>query len=160
MTSIKVNRIKLIQSLEAALKKAEKEIVLCKKSREKANKQYESDLAKWEKEWASWQNRYINLIPNSKVQFIPPNNYAIPHELRAWGVIIKHVQKFGDIQMNAELNSYVLEKDLPQKPEKPFYGFYSCETRAEEIKKLLKLLNMSDEEKVSTSSYKNVAAYL
>jgi hypothetical protein len=159
MTAINVSRTKLIKALELSLKKAFKDEELFKKKIENAEKKHKADLIQWKKDWDAWQDRYKNLVPNSRVEFIAPNNYAIQSPDRCWEVRIRYVQEFGDIKMNAELNCRVLEKNLPQRPEKPSY-WNSCERRIEEITKFLKLLKMSEEDQVSTGVYKNVAEYI
>lgn len=159
MSSVKICRIKLIKALEAALKKELKAKEQAKKDLEKRKKQYEADLLQWHKDWEAWQTRYKNLVPNSRVEFLAPNNYHIAQNERCWEVRIRYVQEFGDIKMNAELTRSILEKNLPQKPEKPTC-WDSHGSRIQEIEKLLKLLKMSEEEVVSTGVYKNVVDFI
>lgn len=162
MRSIKVNRIILISSLEKALVDFQKKLDADKKDQEKRRKTYESDLAKWEKGRESWMNYYRKLIPNSTVEFTPPQDYYHRYNnKRYWRIRITYKHKIGDVVLDTSSTTEIPEDDLPQKPEKP--GSWSeYQYKVDDITKTLKILKMSDEEKVSLSSrsYSNVADYL
>ncbi len=64
--------------------------------------------------------------------------------------------------LNIDFDLTVLEKDLPSEPEKDFETIHSSTYREskKEISNAIRLLKMTDEEVVSTSTYNAIAQYL
>ena len=64
--------------------------------------------------------------------------------------------------LNIDFDLTVLEKDLPKEPEKDFETLHvhTYREQKEEISNAIRILKMTDEEVVSTSTYNAVARYL
>ena len=64
--------------------------------------------------------------------------------------------------LNIDFDLIVLEKDLPQEPEKDFEVIHQHNYREskKEISNAIRLLKMTDEETVNTSTYNAIAQYL
>jgi len=64
--------------------------------------------------------------------------------------------------LNIDFDLTVSDKDLPKEPEKDFETFsvYNYREQKEEISNAIRILKMTDEEVVSTSTYQAVSRYL
>jgi hypothetical protein len=85
-------------------------------------------------------------------------------------IALANITKANDLsahtRYNGELNvSFTIPKgslDLPAEPEKDFETFHDWQYRemVEEIENAIRILKMTDEETVSTSTYNSIARYL
>ena len=84
----------------------------------------------------------------------------------ALGQISKAENLSAHTRYNGEINvSFCLPKgtiELPKEPEKDFESFHDCQYKemVEEIENAIRILKMTDEETVSTSTYNSIAKYL
>ena len=132
--SVKIATPKVIKALESALAKLELDYTTQEANEEKYNKA----MDKWKKEVAK--------------------------------LAIAHISKATDIcaqtRYNGEINvDFNLPKgtfDMPEQPERNFTTISQWEYREkqEEISNAIRILKMTDEEVVSTSTYNAVARYL
>lgn len=134
--SVKVSRLKVIKALSSALDKVEKEYKAWKKAEEayqKAEEKYRKDIAKIAiSQYAKAENIRVNTRWNGVVNV----DFDIPANLIA----------------------------LPQEPQRDSsvkcVNEYEYNSQADEISNAIRILEMSDEEIVSTSTYQAVARYL
>ena len=128
--NIKPNRIKFIKALEDALLKTQNEL-----------KQYEADLKQWKKDIAVWKasaDLSADNIKSSQISF----GYH--------GGKVSHVA--------VELKKY--PTGMPKKPTEPAMYGYRGEEKQREIKSVIAMLNLTDEDVVSASVANKVAQYL
>lgn len=137
--TVKLSRVVLIRELQAALEK-----------RENSDADYQKKYKAWEKECAAANKK---LWAELKAGKLKTNNFWLKvsdahpfHDNN--GIKKKHV----GIGFEVELN-------YPSQPKKE-YEQWSIKTECEEIRNALKLLSLSTEEIISTSTYKSVAKYL
>ncbi len=71
-----------------------------------------------------------------------------------------HTRYNGDINVSFTLPKGVI--DLPTEPEKDFETFHEWQYKemVDEIENAIRILKMTDEETVSTSTYNSIARYL
>ena len=132
--SVKIATTKVIKALETKLAQLQKDKANQKSNEEKfekAQKAYNKEIAK------------LALGQISKAQ-----------DLSA------HTRYNGTIQVSFELPAGTIE--LPKEPEKDFESFHDWQYRemVEEIENAIRILKMTDEEVVSTSTYNAIARYL
>jgi len=133
--SVKVATPKVIKALEGALAKLEADY----KSQEANEAKYEKARKAWQKELSDYAVANIKKAENFRTNYRSYSN-----------------------NLNIDFDLTVLEKDLPQEPEKDFesISLYSYREQKEEISNAIRILKMTDEETVSTSTYNAVARYL
>jgi len=133
--NVKIATVKIITALEAALAKLEKDFSV------QADKEakYEKSMEVWRKAIGKWaMERW------SKAEDIRTN-------YRSW-----------NNQLNIDFNLTTKEADFPAEPVKD-YDFIHASTYRESKKELenaIRILKMTDEETVNTSTYNAVAEYL
>ena len=133
--NVKIATVKIITALEAALAKLEKDFSV------QADKEakYEKSMEVWRKAIGKWaMERW------SKAEDIRTN-------YRSW-----------NNQLNIDFNLTTKEADFPAEPVKD-YDFIHTSTYRESKKELenaIRILKMTDEETVNTSTYNAVAEYL
>jgi len=132
--SVKIATTKVIKALETKLAQLQKDKANQKSNEEKfekAQKAYNKEIAK------------LALGQISKAQ-----------DLSA------HTRYNGTISVSFELPAGTIE--LPKEPEKDFESFHDWQYRemVEEIENAIRILKMTDEEVVSTSTYNAIARYL
>ena len=132
--SVKIATIKVIKALETKLAEIQKD-----KANEKANQEkFDKAMEKWQKEVAK-----LCVAQISKATDLSANT-----------------------RYNGELNvSFALPKgtiDLPEQPERDFTTMHDWQYKEtiDEIENAIRILKMTDEEVVSTSTYNAVARYL
>ena len=132
--SVKIATTKVIKALETKLAEIQKD-----KANEKANQEkFDKAMEKWRKEVAK-----LAMSAISKATDLSANN-----------------------RYNGEVNvSFSLPKgtiELPTQPEKDFENYHEWQYKEmiEEIENAIRILKMTDEEVVSTSTYNAVARYL
>jgi hypothetical protein len=133
--SVKVATPKVIKALEGALAKLEADYASQETNEAKYQKQYE----KYRKELVDYAIANIKKAENFRTNYRSWNN-----------------------NLNIDFDLAVSEKDLPKEPVKDFesISIYNYREQKEEISNAIRILQMTDEETVSTSTYQAVARYL
>jgi uncharacterized protein with von Willebrand factor type A (vWA) domain len=133
--SVKIATPKVIKALEQSLAKLELDWT-----------SQEANEAKYEKARKAWQKELIDFaVANIKKAENFRTNY------RSWSN-----------NLNIDFDLTVAEKDLPKEPEKDYVSLHqhSYNEQKEEISNAIRILKMTDEETVSTSTYNAIARYL
>ena len=133
--SVKIATPKVIKALEGALAKLELDYT----SQEANEAKYNKAMEKWKKEVSAYAIANIKKAENFRTNYRSWNN-----------------------QLNIDFDLTVAEKDLPKEPVKDFesMSIYNYREQKEEISNAIRILKMTDEETVSTSTYQAVARYL
>ena len=133
--SVKIATPKVIKALEGALAKLELDYTSQEANEAKYQKQYE----KWKKEVQDYAIANIKKAENFRTNYRSWNN-----------------------SLNIDFDLTVSDKDLPKEPEKDFESMsvYNYREQKEEIANAIRILKMTDEEVISTSTYNAVARYL
>ena len=133
--SVKIATPKVIKALEQSLNKLELDWT-----------SQEANEAKYEKARKVWQKELIDFaVANIKKAENFRTNY------RSWSN-----------NLNIDFDLTVSEKEMPKEPEKDFVTLHqhSYNEQKEEISNAIRILKMTDEETVSTSTYNAIARYL
>ena len=133
--SVKIATPKVIKALETALAKIESDYT----SQEASEAKYQEQHEKYKKEISDYAIANIKKAENFRTNYRSWNN-----------------------QLNIDFDLTVLEKDLPVCPERDFITMsqYEYKEKREEISNAIRILKMTDEEVVNTSTYNAVARYL
>jgi hypothetical protein len=133
--SVKIATPKVIKALEASLVKLEADYASQEANEAKYQKQYE----KWKKELIDYAVANIKKAENFRTNYRSWNN-----------------------QLNIDFDLTVTKDGLPTEPNKDFeqIGHHTYREQKEEISNAIRILKMTDEETVSTSTYQAVARYL
>lgn len=133
--SVKIATTKVIKALETKLADIEANY----KKQDENEAKFQKSVAKWNKEMIKFA--LDNIAKAENVQ----TNY------RSWQQIL-----------NVDFNLKVDEKDFPKMPERDFeqLHFHTYKSMKEEIENAIRILKMTDEEVVSTSTYNAIAQYL
>jgi hypothetical protein len=134
--SVKIATAKVIQALEGALAKLE----LDWSSQEANEAKYEKAREKYNKELQEFAIANIKKAENFRTSYRSYNN-----------------------KINIDYDIVVTkESDLPVEPEREYEQIHNHEyrTQKEEIANAIRILKMTDEEVVNTSTYNAVARYL
>ena len=133
--SVKIATPKVIKALETALAKLEADYA----SQEANEAKYEKAYEAWKKEVGKWAIANIKKAENFRTSYRSWNN-----------------------TLNIDYDLTVSEKDLPSEPEKDFVTMHKHTylEQKEEIQNAIRILQMTDEETVNTSTYNAVARYL
>jgi hypothetical protein len=133
--SVKIPTARVITALEQSLNKLELDWT-----------SQEANEAKYEKARKAWQKEVIDYaVANIKKAENFRTNY------RHWSN-----------NLNIDFDLTVSEKEMPKEPEKDFVQLHqhSYNEQKEEISNAIRILKMTDEEVVNTSTYNAVARYL
>ena len=133
--SVKIATPKIIKALETSLAKLEADYA-----------SQEANEAKYEKARKVWQKEVIDYaVANIKKAENFRTNY------RHWSN-----------NLNIDFDLTVSEKEMPQEPVKDFVTLHqhSYNEQKAEISNAIRILKMTDEETVNTSTYNAVAQYL
>ena len=133
--SVKIATPKIIKALEASLAKLEADYA-----------SQEANEAKYEKARKVWQKEVIDYaVANIKKAENFRTNY------RHWSN-----------NLNIDFDLTVTEKEMPKEPEKDFETIHvhTYREQKQEIENAIRILQMTDEETVNTSTYNAVARYL
>jgi hypothetical protein len=133
--SVKIPTARVIKALEQSLNKLELDWT-----------SQEANEAKYEKARKAWQKEVIDYaVANIKKAENFRTNY------RHW-----------NNQLNIDFDLTVTEKEMPKEPEKDFVTMHqhSYNEQKAEISNAIRILKMTDEETVNTSTYNAVAQYL
>ena len=133
--SVKIPTARVIKALEASLAKLEADYA----SQEANEAKYEKARKAWQKEISDYAVANIKKAENFRTNFRSWNN-----------------------TLNIDYDLTVSEKDLPKEPEKNYVTLHqhSYNEQKEEISNAIRILKMTDEETVNTSTYNAVARYL
>jgi hypothetical protein len=133
--SVKIATPKVIKALEGALAKLELDWT----SQEANEAKYQKEWDKYKKELIAYAVKNISKAENFRTNFRSWNN-----------------------NLNIDFDLTVSEKDLPKEPTKDFVVLHrhEYESQKEEIANAIRILKMTDEEVVNTSTYNAVARYL
>ena len=133
--SVKIATPKVIKALETALAKLEADYTSQEANEAKYKKAYE----KWQKELTDYAIANIKKAENFRTNY------------RSW-----------NYQLNIDFDLTVPKEGLPSEPEKDFVTMHQHTYREEkaEIENAIRILKMTDEEVVNTSTYNAVARYL
>jgi hypothetical protein len=133
--SVKIATPKVIKALEGALATLE----LNYTSQEANEAKYEKARKVWQKQVQDYAIANISKAENFRTNY------------RSWSN-----------NLNIDFDLTVLEKDLPKEPEKDFESIHlhTYREQKEEISNAIRILKMTDEETVSTSTYNAIARYL
>jgi len=133
--AVKIPTQRVIASLEQALNKLELDYTSQEANEAKFQKQFD----KWKKEVQEYAIANIKKAENFRTNYRSWNN-----------------------SLNIDFDLTVSEKDLPKEPVKDFesISIYNYREQKEEISNAIRILKMTDEEVVNTSTYNAVARYL
>jgi hypothetical protein len=133
--SVKIATPKVIKALEGALAKLEADYT----SQEANEAKYQKAYEKYRKELIAYATKNIAKAENFRTNFRSWNN-----------------------NLNIDFDLTVSEKDLPAEPTKDYEVIHQHTYREqkEEIQNAIRILQMTDEETVNTSTYNAVARYL
>ena len=133
--SVKISTPKVIKALEGALAKLELDYT----SQEANEAKYQKEYEKYRKELIAYATANIKKAENFRTNFRSWNN-----------------------QLNIDFDLTVAESELPKCPERNFEQMQSHQYREqkEELSNAIRILKMTDEEVVNTSTYNAVARYL
>jgi hypothetical protein len=133
--SVKIATPKVIKALEGALAKLEVDWT----SQEANEAKYQKSYEKWKKELVDYAVANIKKATNFRTSYRSWNN-----------------------NLNIDFDLVASEKDIPSEPTKDFVVLHrhEYESQKEEIANAIRILKMTDEEVVNTSTYNAVARYL
>ena len=133
--SVKIPTARVIKALEASLAKLEADYA----SQEANEAKYEKARKAWQKEVSDYAVANIKKAENFRTNYRSWNN-----------------------TLNIDYDLTVAEKDLPKEPSRDFVTMHqhSYNEQKEEIANAIRILKMTDEEVVNTSTYNAVARYL
>jgi hypothetical protein len=133
--SVKISTPKVIKALETSLAKLESDYSSQEANEAKFQKQFE----KWRKELSDYAVANIKKAENFRTNYRSYNN-----------------------SLNIDFDLTVSETDLPKQPERDFETMHQHQYKEqkEELSNAIRILKMTDEEVVSTSTYQAVARYL
>ena len=133
--SVKIPTQRVIEALQKSLDKLELDYA----SQEANEARYELLRKAWQKEVSEFAVANISKAENFRTNYRSWNN-----------------------SLNIDYDLTVSEKDFPKEPEKDFesVSMYNYREQKEEISNAIRILKMTDEEVVNTSTYNAVARYL
>jgi hypothetical protein len=133
--NVKIPTVRVIAGLEQALANLEADYA----TQNEKEAKYELARKAWQKEVIDYAVANISKAENFRTNY------------RQWSN-----------NLNIDFDLTVLEKDLPTEPEKDFEVIHSSTYREskKEMSNAIRLLKMTDEEVVSTSTYNAIAEYL
>lgn len=132
---VKIATPKIIKALETKLAELNKNYESQEANEAKYQKQYE----KWQKEIAKWAVAQFGKAENIRTNF------------RSWNETL-----------NVDFDIKTKDSDFPKEPEKEYEVIHTHVYREmkEEMENAIRILKMTDEEVVNTSTYNAVARYL
>jgi hypothetical protein len=133
--SVKIATEKVIKALEGSLAKLELDYT----SQEASEAKYEKAKEAWRKEIGEWAIKNFSKAQNLRTSYRSYNN-----------------------TLNVDFDIITKEGTFPAEPEKDFDVIHQHTYREqkEEISNAIRILKMTDEETVSTSTYNAIARYL
>jgi DNA repair exonuclease SbcCD ATPase subunit len=133
--NVKIQTVKIIKALEGALDKLNKDYASQEANEAKYLKKHEA----WKKEIGKWAIANFAKSENLRTNYRSWNN-----------------------QLNVDFDIITKEGDFPAEPEKDFEVIHQHTYREskKELENAIRILKMTDEETVNTSTYNAVAEYL
>ena len=133
--SVKIATPKVIKALEVRLAELEKNYA----NQETNEAQYKKAYEKWQKELVEYAVANIKKAENFRTNYRSWNN-----------------------QLNIDFDLTVSKDGLPVEPERDFeqMGSHTYKEQKQEIENAIRILKMTDEETVNTSTYNAIARYL
>jgi hypothetical protein len=133
--SVKIPTAKVIKALEGALAKLEKDYATQGENEAK----YQKAREKWQKEIGKWAIANFSKAENIRTNYRQWNN-----------------------TLNVDFDIITKDTEFPKEPEKDFEIIHQHTYREqkEEMENAIRILKMTDEEVVNTSTYNAVARYL
>jgi len=133
--SVKIPTAKVIKALEGALAKLEKDYATQGENEAK----YQKAREKWQKEIGKWAIANFSKAENIRTNYRQWNN-----------------------TLNVDFDIITKDSEFPTEPEKDFEIIHQHTYREqkEEMENAIRILKMTDEEVVNTSTYNAVARYL
>ena len=133
--SVKIATPKVIKALETRLAELEKSYT----SQEANEAKYNKAMEKWRKEIFAYAISNIKKAENVRTNYRSWNN-----------------------TLNIDFDLTTSEADLPKEPERDFeqIGRHNYLEQKQEIENAIRILKMTDEETVNTSTYNAIARYL
>jgi hypothetical protein len=133
--SVKIATPKVIKALEGSLAKLEADYA----SQEANEGKYNKAMEKWRKEVAKFAMSHFAKAENLRTNY------------RSWNKTL-----------NVDFDLTVNEADFPKEPEKDYVTMHqhTYSEQKNEIENAIRILKMTDEETVSTSTYNAIARYL
>ena len=133
--SVKIPTQRVIKALEQSLNKLELDWT----SQEANEAKYNKAMEKWRKEVAKFAMSHFAKAENLRTNY------------RSWNKTL-----------NVDFDLTVNESDFPKEPERDYVTLHqhSYNEQKEEMANAIRILKMTDEETVSTSTYQAVARYL
>ena len=133
--SVKIATPKVIKALETKLAKTKADFAKQDENEAKFRKEQE----KWQKEIGKWAVGQIAKAENLRTNY------------RSW-----------NRTLNVDFDLITDEKDFPKEPEKGYEEIHrhTYNEMVEEMENAIRILKMTDEETVSTSTYNAIARYL
>jgi hypothetical protein len=132
---VKIATAKVIKALETKLAKIEADYTKQDENEAKYKKAYE----KWQKDIGKWAVGQIAKAQNLRTNY------------RSWNTTL-----------NVDFDLIIDEKDFPKEPERDYEQIHTHTYREmkEEMENAIRILKMTDEEMVNTSTYNAIARYL
>jgi hypothetical protein len=133
--NVKIQTVKVIKALEASLAKLEKDYLAQEANEAKYQKAYKA----WQKEIGKWAIANFSKSENLRTSY------------RSWNKTL-----------NVDFDIITEESSFPVEPEKDFEVIHPSTYREskKELSNAIRILKMTDEETVNTSTYNAVAEYL
>ena len=133
--SVKIATPKVIKALETKLAELNKNW----ESQEANEAKYQKQFEKWKKELVDYAVSNIKKAENFRTNYRSWNN-----------------------TLNIDFDLTTSEKDLPKEPQREFEVLHrhTYTEQKEEMENAIRILKMTDEETVSTSTYNAIARYL
>jgi hypothetical protein len=133
--SVKIATPKVIKALEVRLAELEKNYA----NQETNEARYKKAYEKWQKELVEYAVANIKKAENFRTNYRSWNN-----------------------QLNIDFDLTVSKDGLPVEPERDFeqMGSHTYKEQKQEIENAIRILKMTDEETVNTSTYNAIARYL
>lgn len=129
--SVKIKKDKVLKALRTSLSK-----------RMTWKEDYAKERAKYEKAHKAWETAVIKKVGKTT----KPSEISV----RNWG---------GDVRVEFEYN--LKRKSLPDEPDAPeTKNDWQVKQEIEEIENAIRMLEMSDDEIINTSTYRSIAGYL
>ena len=133
--SVKIATSKVIKALEVKLAQVNADFT----NQDELEAKFQKEMEKWRKEVAKFATANISKAENLRTNY------------RQWNKTL-----------NVDFDLITDEKDFPKEPERSFevIHVHTYREMKEEIENAIRILKMTDEETVSTSTYNAIARYL
>ena len=133
--NVKIPTIKVITALQQSLAKLELDYT----TQDQAEARYQKAMEKWRKEVIKFAIDNITKAENIRTNYRQWNN-----------------------NLNVDFDLTVKESEFPAEPQRDFesMNIHSYREMKEEIANAIRILQLTDEEVVSTSTYNSIARYL